>query len=280
MTNMTPVDFRRWIGRSRTSRDVITLGPLRGLVAMLDGAPPLLAEGAPIPPAWHWLYFLPTSPQAALGMDGAEQGRDFLPPVALPHRMWAGGRLEFHRPLHIGERVERVSTIRSIEEKVGRQGPLLFITLCHEISGEAARAVTEDQVLVFRSPSIPGQTLADRPAPAKADWRREIMPDPVLLFRFSALTFNAHRIHYDRPYATEKEGYPGLLVHGPLQAILLLELLRGTLPGRVEEFRYRALRPIFDTEPFTVNGTQDVEKIRVWTADGAGNIGMMGEAKL
>jgi 3-methylfumaryl-CoA hydratase len=121
--------------------------------------------------------------------------------------------------------------------------------------------------------------LADNPAPVETNWSREIMPDPVMLFRFSALTFNGHRIHYDRPYATEKEGYPGLLVHGPLQVLLLLELLRGVLPRPVRSFEYRALRPIFDGEPFTVNASQDGERVRVWTADSAGNIGTIGEAK-
>ena len=151
--------------------------------------------------------------------------------------------------------------------------------LRHQIYGEAKHAVTEEQTLVFRSRSLPGQPLPDNPAPARADWSREIVPDPVMLFRFSALTFNGHRIHYDRAYATEQEGYPGLLVHGPLQVLLLLELLRGVLPTAVRSFDYRAIRPIFDGKPFTVNARQDGEKVRVWTADSAGNIGTTAEAK-
>jgi 3-methylfumaryl-CoA hydratase len=272
------MDFQRWVGRSRTAGDVVTASPLRGLAAVLNCAPPPLVTGAPIPPAWHWLYFLLMVPHASLGTDGADASGVFLPPLASARRMWAGGRFEFHQPLHLGERIERLSTITAIEEKSGKQGPLLFLTLRHQISGETHRAITEEQTLVFRSRPLPGQPLADNPAPVDTDWSREIMPDPVMLFRFSALTFNGHRIHYDRSYAMEKEGYPGLLVHGPLQVLLLLELLRGVLPRPVRRFEYRALRPIFDGESFTVNAIQDGEKIRAWTADKAGNIGTMGEA--
>jgi 3-methylfumaryl-CoA hydratase len=280
MTGASRIDLQRWVGRSRKSEDVVTATPLRGLAAVLDCAPPPLVTGAPIPPAWHWLYFLLMAPHASLGADGADASTDFLPPLLGPaRRMWAGGRFEFHQPLHLGERIERISTITAIEEKSGKQGPLVFLTLRHQISGEANRAVTEEQTLVFRSPPLPGQPLADNPAPVYKDWSREIMPDPVTLFRFSALTFNGHRIHYDRPYATEKEGYPGLLVHGPLQVLLLLELLRGVLPRPMRHFEYRALRPIFDRKPFTLNARQDGESVRVWSADNAGNIGTAGEAK-
>ncbi|HVJ56090.1 MAG TPA: MaoC family dehydratase N-terminal domain-containing protein [Aliidongia sp.] len=280
MAEKSPTDLGRWVGRRREAYDVVAFGPLRGLAAMLDMPPPPQVPRAAIPPAWHWLYFLSMSPQAALGEDGAEPRGEFLPPITLPRRMWAGGSFEFHQPLRFGERIGRVSTIQSIEEKSGKNGPLVFVTMRHEISGETGRAITEEQVIVFRSPPSPDQPAIPEPAPIKADWRREIVPDPILLFRFSALTFNAHRIHYDRPYATGTEGYPGLLVHGPLQALLLLELLRGELTRPIRRFEYRALGPIFDTGPFTVNGVQDGDEAHVWTADDAGNLGMMGVASL
>lgn len=278
MTTILSVELQQWVGRSRTSRDVVTLAPLQGLAALLDASLTSTRAGEPIPPGWHWLYFLLATPQAALGSDGTEAGGEFLPPFELSQRMWAGGSFEFYRSLHIGERIERVSTIQTIDEKSGRHGPLVFLTLRHEIFGQSDLAVKEEQVLVFRSPRASSQHIGDRPAPLKPDWSREIVPDPVLLFRFSALTFNAHRIHYDRCYAIEKEGYPGLVIHGPLQAILLLELLRGVLAKPLVGFKYRLLRPIFDCGRFSVNGARRTQDIRVWTADASGNIGLFGEA--
>jgi 3-methylfumaryl-CoA hydratase len=279
MANQKPKDYTRWLGRRRESQDMVTYTPTRGLAAMLDTPPPANVAQVPLPPAWHWLYFLSMSPTAMLSPDGAEARGDFLPPIELPRRMWAGGRFEFHQPIRLGDRIERVSTIESIDRKSGKQGPLVFVTVNHEISTGSGRAISEEQVIVFRPPSAPGDAAAPQPAPAKSDWRREIVPDPVLLFRFSALTFNSHRIHYDRAYATGVEGYPGLLVHGPLQALLLLELLREQLGNRIiRHFDYRALGPIFDTGPFTINGADDGEEAHLWTADAEGNLGMMGVA--
>jgi 3-methylfumaryl-CoA hydratase len=274
MSDYRESDYTPWLGRRRTAQDVVGAAPIEGLAALLDIAPP-----TELPPAWHWLYFLATPPQAALGGDGVEARGDFLPPIDLPRRMWAGGRFEFHRQVRAGERIERVSTIQAIERKSGKRGPLVFVTVRHEISGGRGLAVTEEQTIVFRAAAAAGETALPQPAPATAQWRRAVTPDPVLLFRFSALTFNAHRIHYDRPYATGVEGYPGLVVHGPLQALLLLESLRGEadLPP-VRRFDYRALGAIFDTGAFTVNGARDGDEVRLWTADADGNLGMMGIA--
>jgi 3-methylfumaryl-CoA hydratase len=272
-------DFAGWIGRSRSAEDMADATPVRALAATLDLAVPAARPGEPIPPAWHWLYFLAMPAQAELGPDGVEARGEFLPPVALPRRMWAGGTFAFHRPIRLGERLSRLSTIRSIERKTGKQGALVFVTLGHEISGEAGPAVTEEHVIVYRPAARPGETPPPAEAPADPVWRRIVPPDPVLLFRFSALTFNGHRIHYDRDYATGTEGYPGLVVHGPLQAMLLLELLRRAVPERpVRRFAYRALAPIFDTRPFSVNGRPEGEGARLWTADGAGHLAMTGQA--
>jgi 3-methylfumaryl-CoA hydratase len=276
----TPSDFADWVGRSRAAEDTATAVPVRSLAATLDLALSPENPGDPIPPAWHWLYFLATAAQAELGPDGAEARGEFLPPVELPRRMWAGGSFVFHQPLRLGERIRRVSTIRTITRKTGRQGPLVFVTLGHEIAGESGLAADEEHIIVYRPAARPGEAAVPLDAPADAAWRRIVPPDPVLLFRFSALTFNGHRIHYDRPYATGTEGYPGLVVHGPLQALLLLELARAAMPKRpVRRFEYRALAPIFDTAAFSVNGVPEGDGARLWTADGDGHLGMTGRAE-
>ncbi|MEA2755074.1 MAG: 3-methylfumaryl-CoA hydratase [Aliidongia sp.] len=273
-------DFAGWAGRTREAVDVATAAPVRALAATLDLPVPAAQAGDPIPPAWHWLYFLATAAQAELGPDGAEARGEFLPPVPLPRRMWAGGSFVFHRPLRVGETLHRLSTIRSITSKTGRQGKLVFVTVSHEISGATGPAVTEEQIIVYRPAARPGEAATPVDEPADRVWRRTVPPDPILLFRFSALTFNGHRIHYDRPYATSTEGYPGLVVHGPLQAMLLLELARAAVPERpVRRFEYRALAPIFDTAPFTVNGRLEDGAARLWTADGNFHLGMSGRAE-
>ncbi len=280
MAEENVTDYGRWVGRQREAQDIVSFTPVRALAAMLDMPPLPNIPSLPLPPGWHWLFFLTTPPQHSLGADGAEGRGDFLPPIDLPRRMWAGGRFEFHHPLRIGALTDRVSTIKSVEEKVGRQGPLAFVTLRHELShAKGELALAEEQIIAFRAPAQPGERPAPQAAPARADWQREVVADPTFLFRFSALTFNAHRIHYDRPYATEIEGYPGLVVHGPLQALLLLELLRAEAPQRpIRRFEYRAHAPLFDTGPFTVNGAMEDDEIRLWTADRDGNLGMMGVA--
>jgi 3-methylfumaryl-CoA hydratase len=280
MTHSGSIDLTAWTGRARETEDVAVAAPVRALAATLDLPVPAAGDGEPIPPAWHWLYFLATAAQAELGPDGAEARGEFLPPVALPRRMWAGGSFVFHRPLRIGETLHRRSTIRSVADKTGRHGRLVFVTVGHEISGPAGPAVTEEQIIVYRPAARPGEVATPAAAPADGVWQRRVPADPVLLFRFSALTFNGHRIHYDRPYATGTEGYPGLVVHGPLQAMLLLELVRAAMPDRpVRRFEYRALAPIFDIAPFTVNGRPDGDGVRLWTADGGGHLAMSGRAE-
>ena len=276
---MEEPDFADWIGKSRGDEDEATAYPVQALAATLDLETPATSPGDAIPPAWHWLWFLATAPQASLGHDGAEARGEFLPPVELPRRMWAGGSFTFHQPLRLGERIRRVSTIREIQRKTGRQGKLAFVTVEHEISGAAGLAVSETHNIVYRAAAVPGAAAAPLAAPEDAVWRREIVPDPVLLFRFSALTFNGHRIHYDRSYCTDTEGYPGLVVHGPLQAMLLLELARVEAPRPVRRFDYRAQAPIFDTGPFSVNGRPEGDGAELWTADAAGHLGMSGRAE-
>ncbi|MFL6697874.1 MAG: MaoC family dehydratase N-terminal domain-containing protein, partial [Vitreoscilla sp.] len=226
MTVDTTLDaLRGWVGKRETHTDVITAAPIAALAATLDRDD--ASADAQLPPLHHWLYFLPVAPMRQIGDDGHPARGGFLPPVPLPRRMWAAGRLQFHGPLRVGETVTRSSEITDVQAKDGKSGPLVFVTLRHELASGGALAVTEEQDIVYRGHPLAGSAPpAMKPAPLEAAWRREIHPDPVLLFRYSALTFNGHRIHYDRPYATGIEGYPGLVVHGPLLATLLADLVR------------------------------------------------------
>ena len=208
-----------------------------------------------LPPLWHWVYFTPSARRSALGPDGHPARGGFLPPVALPNRMWAGGRLAFHQPLRLGEAVERRSRIVRCDRKHGRSGELVFVTVRHAVSGERGLALEEEHDIVYRQPAPKGGPLAGEAVAAAAEFRRTVRPDPVLLFRYSALTFNGHRIHYDHPYVTGEEGYPGLVVHGPLTATLLLDAFRAAHPDqRVERFAFRAVGPLYDNADFDVCG--------------------------
>jgi len=264
-----------WIGRSETQQDTISAAPLRELSALLDRDDPEPAAGDPIPPLAHWLYFLPTPRQSDLGPDGHARRGDFLPPVPLPRRMWAGSRLEFLRPLAVGAEATRTSTIKDVAVKEGRSGTLVFVTVRHEISDAKGVVLSDEHDIVYRGEG--GAAAAPVAAPTGEAWKREITPDPVLLFRYSAVTFNGHRIHYDQPYVTCVEGYPGLIVHGPLIATLLVDLLRRNLPrARLARYTFRAMRPLFDTAPFEVCGAPDAAKARarLWTRDAQGAITM------
>lgn len=273
-------DYSAWVGREETRTDVLTAMPVAALNALLDRdeAPP--EPGDPIPPLAHWLYFLPLHRQSLIGPDGHMSRGEFLPPVPLPRRMWAGSRLEFLRPLRVGAHATRVSRIASVKTKQGRSGALVFVTVRHEIAVDGQVALTDEHDIVYRGEG--GKAVADAvPAPPDAAWRREIRPDPVLLFRYSAITLNGHRIHYDHPYTTRVEGYPGLIVHGPLIATLLVDLLRRNVPGAVlRTFRFRALRPLFDTAPFATLGMPEATAgaARLWTRDAEGAMTMEAEA--
>ncbi|WP_077036817.1 MaoC family dehydratase N-terminal domain-containing protein [Pelomonas sp. KK5] len=275
--------LRRWIGRTEAVEDIATLAPLRGLAATLDRDDPPPRAGDAIPPGWHWLYFLPMQRQAAIGPDGHPQRGGFLPPVPLPRRMWAGSRIEFHAPLRAGQAISRLSHIEDVQSKQGRSGPLVFVRLRHEISAEGALALVEQQDLVYREMARPGEPAPGAEAAAgKPQWSRGIEPDAVLLFRYSALTFNGHRIHYDRTYATKTEGYAGLVVHGPLIATLLLDLLRRHQPqASLARFDFRAVSPLLDTAAFRVCARQTSDKtIHLWAEGIDGRLAMDANATL
>jgi len=273
--------LRDWIGRTESKTDVATAWPAAALSATLDRQDPEPAPGDNLPPGWHWLYFLEAKPASELGPDGHPRRGGFLPPVPLPRRMWAGGRIGFKRPLRIGETLRRDSEILSVEPKSGKTGSLVFVTVRHTVSGGSEVAVVEEHDIVYREAATPGSPQpAGKPAPASATWHRDIAPDPVLLFRFSALTFNGHRIHYDLDYVRDEEGYPGLIVHGPLQTILMLDLCRREASTPVRKLDYRAMHPVFHNERFTVNGnpSADGSTADLWTANGAGSYAMRGTA--
>jgi 3-methylfumaryl-CoA hydratase len=274
--------LQSWQGRSETLHDTVTAAPVRGLAATLDRDDPAPQPGDALPPLAHWLYLLPQARQSEIGADGHPKRGGFLPPVPLPRRMWAGGRLQWLQPRRIGEDIRRVSRIESVTHKSGRTGDLVFVLVRHEVHGPDGLALTEEHDIVYRDAPRPGDPVPPPQAAEQgAPWQREIVPDDVLLFRYSALTFNGHRIHYDRDYVTKVEGYPGLVVHGPLLATLLVDLVRRQQPGaQLKAFRFKALRPTFDLHPFRVNGRPAGKKVALWTNDHEGWLTMQAEAEI
>ena len=277
-----PNRWHEWIGRAEQRVECITAAPLAALSATLDRDDPAPRPGDPLPPLAHWLYFTPRARASEIGTDGhAHSG--LLPPAPLPRRMWAGGRLHFVSPLRVGDEITRNSHIADIKVKSGRSGTLVFVTVQHSYSNRGDVALTEEHDIVFRDLSPSDAKAANAsPAPSDEAFARQIAPDPVLLFRYSALTFNGHRIHYDRSYVTEVEGYPGLIVHGPLIATLLLDLLRRQRPNvQVQRFDYRAAAPLFDTHRFIVCGKPESEqRFRLWARSHEGALAMHATADI
>jgi 3-methylfumaryl-CoA hydratase len=281
---MSAVDIevlQRWIGRAETRCDVLSAAPVAALSASLDYERSRALLGDSLPPCWHWLYFLDAVAASGLGVDGHAQRGGFLPPVSLPRRMWAGSRLRFAARLPVGAAVRRESTIASVTHKQGRNGELVFVTVRHQIFQGENLAIEEEQDLVYREPGAANVVPLPRPAPAQAQWSRDIRPDTVLLFRYSALTFNSHRIHYDREYATRDEGYASLVVQGPLTATLLLDLLHREIPeAEVAAFEFRAVRPLLEGFPLRMQGRRDGEDISLWALDATGALAMEAQARL
>jgi len=248
---MSVTDPSAWIGRSQQARDLLSDNLLKRIAATFGE--PVPAHGEALPPLWQWCFFQEPLAESALGGDGHPARGGFLPPAANRNRMWAGGRLEFFEPLRAGFAADCVSTISHVEEKTGRTGALLFVTVRHEYSQDGRLAIREEQDIVYREPTPPKQASGE--PLIQGDWREPVEPSPTLLFRYSAVTFNGHRIHYDFPYVTETEGYPGLVVHGPLIATLSLRAFCRAHPGaRLRRFAYRGLRPLIAPQPFEVGG--------------------------
>ena len=282
--------LQTWQGRSETLEDLITPAPLRALSATLDRDDVLPVTGTELPPLWHWLFFLPHHRQSDIGPDGHAKRGGFLPPVPLPRRMWAGGRLQWHAPLKVGDAVKRVSTIQSVTHKSGRTGDLLFVLVKHDVFNTHGLCLTEEHDIVYRPAAqatdpVPAPIAASSLAEPGEMWTRDVVPDDVLLFRYSALTFNGHRIHYDRKYVTQVEGYPGLIVHGPLIATWLVDLVRRHTDRPIRRFEFKALRPTFecaDQRHVRVSGQlqADGQHVRLWAQDHEGWLTMQATAEL
>ena len=251
MTELDAETLRGWVGKREMRADVIDARPVALLSATLDRADPPPQPGDVLPPLWHWLYFLPAYRQSEVGPDGHAKRGGFLPPVPLPRRMWAGSRIEWQGPLAIGDEVSRNSSIVSIVPKHGRSGDLVFVVVRHEISTAAGLALVEEHDIVYRGLGAPeGERAPAASGPQSvgpAAWTRRVVPDDVLLFRYSALTFNSHRIHYDQEYARREENYPDLVVHGPLTATLLQAFAASHGGKPLRAFEFRGMSPLFVT---------------------------------
>lgn len=272
--------FGDWIGRTETATQVAERWPVVGLCAALDKqtAP---SKGEPVPPAAHWLYFGPTVPQSKIGPDGHPQRGDFLPPLSQPRRMWAASDIIFSGEIRIGDTVTRTARIADISVKDGKSGALVFVKVENRFEIDGREVLSETQALVYRDHPGPGEApLPGKRAPTEPAWSHRIDPDPVLLFRYSAVTFNAHRIHYDRPYATDTEGYEGIIVQGQLTATLLLNQFKTRYPDRaIRTFSFRALKPLYSGAPFFVEGMPAETGFRLWARDAEGVLSMTADLK-
>ncbi|MGA7806346.1 FAS1-like dehydratase domain-containing protein [Bradyrhizobium sp.] len=282
MTEKLDLDqLRQWIGRSTEATDIVTAQLVKGLRATLfqEIGDPRPGDAAPF--TVHWCLAQPVFPMSELGPDGHPTRGGFLPPVPLPRRMWAGGELQFLDHLRVGDQSTRRSRIADVTQKSGSTGTLCFVSVEHEVISPRGIAIRERQDIVYRDVSSAQAAAPAKPAPAQpaAKHRETHVSDPVLLFRYSALTFNGHRIHYDRDYVTKVEGYPGLIFHGPLQAALIVELaakLHGGQPPK--KFSYRGLQPLFEGSAFSVNANETDTGLELWTANEAGQPTMKGTA--
>jgi 3-methylfumaryl-CoA hydratase len=278
--------IRDWLGRTRRDQDEIALGAARRLAATLDRDPAALQRGDELPESWYAILFGPVALQSALGPDGHPATGDFLPPLAGTRRVFGGRRTRFMKPLKIGDAVARLSSITGVEQKSGRSGAFTLVTVTHAITGPDGLAVTEEQDIVYRAAAAAGAMPPPPPSPplagerAEAEWSRTIDIDPVLTFRYSALTFNGHRIHYDLPYAREVEGYPALLMNGGLTVLLLVETARPHLPRPVAGYAARAMSPLFVGQRVSFNGRLSARGAQLWASGPGGGIACQVELTL
>jgi len=275
-------DFRAWIGRTEQVQDPLAVVQAQAAQALLDDPSPALGPGDALPLPWHWFYFLPRAPQAALDTDGHPQRGGFLPPIAYPRRMFAGARIKLHHALRLGTPSLREGTIRDVVLKSGKTGALAFVTVAYRFMQDGRLCLEEEQDIVYREPGEPVAAPRQVPLPAlpQGGWSRTVQPDSRLLFRFSALTFNAHRIHYDRGYACEVEGYPGLVVHGPLTAVLLLQLVRQCSARPVLAFKFRGVAPLFDLGPIRLVATPEGDQVALEAQGPDGAVALLATATL
>lgn len=265
---MSTSEYSSWIGRRQEREDRISFNLVRRIAATFSEVAP--GPGDALPPLWHWAFFQDPVDASKLGPDGHPLTGGFLPPVHNKNRMWAGSRIEFYQPLKVESVVTCISTILDVKEKAGATGSLIFVTVGHEYFQDGTRALREEQDIVYREPSPP-KLSGTEPTP-QGQWREHVDPSPTLLFRYSAVTFNGHRIHYDWPYVTEDEGYPGLVVHGPLTATLNLRaFIRANPTARLERFNFRGVRPLIAPTPFQVGGRiTEPGKAMIWASNDEG----------
>jgi 3-methylfumaryl-CoA hydratase len=273
---MDNIDLQNWVGKKEETKDRIYTTPIKALALTLNYKEFPVEEGDPLPEIWYWLYFLPMVPMSEVGTDGHPKRGGFLPPISLERRMWASSRLKFHQDLVIGENIVKNSEIIKISEKEGKTGRMVFVTVKHSIQSQRGVAVEEEQDIVYLPMPKSFVQPAPNPVPGDLQWKEEYPISPALLFRFSALTFNGHRIHYDWRYTTEVEKYPGLVVHGPLQALLLFETAKKNNPGKKPmNYTFRALRPIFDFDKVHICGQSNPDgSYNIYTTNTENNIGM------
>jgi 3-methylfumaryl-CoA hydratase len=277
----TADELTGWIGRTQRATDQMTRQAALRTAALLDLPSEGLIDGAAVPQGWYALLFGALAPQSQLGPDGHPRKGDFLPPVSLPRRMFAGRRVAFHAPLRIGDEVERDSEIAKIEPKQGRSGNMTFVTVIHRIRARGIALVTEEQDIVYREPAQPGAPAATaQTPPTDAAWSRVVTPDAVMVFRYSALTYNGHRIHYDADYTRSVEGYPERVVNGGLTTLLLLELARAKLDRPFATLATRNLRPLFVDRPVTLSGRPTERGADLWVTDADGALALSASAEL
>jgi 3-methylfumaryl-CoA hydratase len=275
--------LKDWIGRTESQVDQVTIPAVHRLAATLDRSDPMPRSGDPLPAAWYSIFFPRVVVQSEIGADGHPKRGDFLPPVPLPRRMFAGRRTTFHAELRIGDEVRKDSTITSVTAKKGRQGLMVFVTVRAAISCPRGLAITEERDIVYRGETdLKLPPAQPQPAPGNAVWSRSITPDEVMLFRYSALTFNGHRIHYDHRYVTGVEGYPGLVMNGGLTTLFLYELARAHAKGSIVEMNSRNVRPLFVNQPIALCGEPgaDGATARLWAMDPAGALALSGEVRI
>jgi 3-methylfumaryl-CoA hydratase len=272
-------DLAAWIGRQEIVEERIAPMPSAALRALLDSAEPPPRDGDPLPPLAHWMHFLPLHRQSELAEDGHVRRGGFMPPIPLPRRMFAGARIEFLRPLRIGELARRVGTVTKIEEKQGKTGRLVFVSVKQEIAGEEGLSLREAQDIVYRDkPRADAPASVSQQAAEREQWGCDLLPDSRMLFRYSALIFNAHRIHYDHPYATVAEAYPSLVVHGQLMATFLADLARKRAGQSLAAFKFRSSRAFFADEPVRLSGCHVDGGVSLW-ASNSGGVAMTAEAR-
>jgi 3-methylfumaryl-CoA hydratase len=270
--------LRNWVGQTQVREEFLSAFPAAALAGLLEW-PERPADGDSLRLPWHWLYFLDTPGRSEIGPDGHPKRGGFLPPVPLERRMWVAGKLQSLAPLIIGRPARKVSQVRSVDLKQGKSGPMIFVTVSHEISQDDL-CISEEQNIVYRDLPISAQPLPPGETPQhEAAWTKSLVPDASMLFRFSALTYNGHRIHYDPDYAVDCEFYPGLVVHGPLLATLLLDLQYQHNPTQsIASFKFRAVRPAFCDEPLSLAGRPVAQGAELWTCNSQGFVGMAAQA--